>query len=57
VSGALSAPRGPGVLLRMLAAPGALAGFVVIVAIFAMAAFAPLLAPYDWNATSTCRCL
>jgi len=47
--------RGPGVLSRMLGSPGALIGCVVLVAILGMAAFAPLLAPYDWNATSQCR--
>ncbi len=46
---------GPGTLSRLLGAPGAIAGCVVIVAILGLAAFAPLLAPYDWNATSQCR--
>jgi len=31
------------------------AGCIVIAAILLLAAFAPLLAPYDWNATSQCR--
>jgi ABC-type dipeptide/oligopeptide/nickel transport system permease subunit len=48
-------PLGPGLLRRLLAAPGAAVGAVVIAAILLMAAFAPALAPYDWNATSTCR--
>jgi ABC-type dipeptide/oligopeptide/nickel transport system permease subunit len=43
------------VLSRTLGAPGAVAGAVVITAILLLAAFAPLLAPYDWNATSQCR--
>ena len=45
----------PGVLSRTLGAPGAVAGAVVITAILLLAVFAPLLAPYDWNATSQCR--
>ncbi len=40
---------------RVLAAPGALIGCVVIAAILGLAAFAPFIAPYDWNATSQCR--
>lgn len=54
---ALSAalPRGPNTLRRLLGAPGAVAGTIVIAAIVLLAAFAPLIAPYDWNATSQCR--
>ena len=40
---------------RLLGAPGAAAGSIVLMAILTMAAAAPLLAPYDWNATSQCR--
>jgi len=40
---------------RLLGAPGAAAGSTVLMAILTMAAAAPLLAPYDWNATSQCR--
>jgi ABC-type dipeptide/oligopeptide/nickel transport system permease subunit len=40
---------------RLLGAPGAAVGSIVLVAILALAALAPLLAPYDWNATSQCR--
>jgi peptide/nickel transport system permease protein len=47
--------RPPGFVSRLLGAPGALAGTVVLVAILALAVLAPLLAPYDWNATSQCR--
>ena len=47
--------RPPGFISRLLGAPGALAGTVVLVAIPALAVLAPLLAPYDWNATSQCR--
>ena len=47
--------RQPRTLARLLGAPGAMAGTVVLAVILAMAAFAPLLAPYDWNATSLCR--
>ena len=47
--------RGPGALSRLLGTPGAVAGCIVIAAILVLAAFAPLLAPYDWNATSQCR--
>ena len=41
--------RPPGFISRLLGAPGALAGTVVLVAILALAVLAPLLAPYDWN--------
>ena len=47
--------RGPRLLSRLLGAPGAVAGTIVIAAILALAAFAPYLAPFDWNATSQCR--
>ena len=47
--------RPPGFISRLLGAPCALAGTVVLVAILALAVLAPLLAPYDWNATSQCR--
>lgn len=40
---------------RLLGAPGAIAGTFVLVVILALALLAPLLAPYDWNATSQCR--
>jgi ABC-type dipeptide/oligopeptide/nickel transport system permease subunit len=39
----------------MFAAPGAVIGCIVIAIILGLAAFAPLLAPFDWNATSQCR--
>ncbi len=42
-------------LRRLAASPGAVAGMVVLALILAMAAIAPLVAPYDWNATSQCR--
>ena len=48
-------PRQPWLLSRLLGAPGAVAGTIVIAAILGLAAFAPYLAPYDWNATSQCR--
>jgi ABC-type dipeptide/oligopeptide/nickel transport system permease subunit len=48
-------PRGRSVISRLLGAPGALAGTVVLVAIVALAVLAPVVAPYDWNATSQCR--
>ena len=54
MSGAALA-RLPRILSRLLGAPGAVAGTVVITAILALAVFAPYLAPYDWNATSQCR--
>ena len=41
--------------VRLLGAPGAFAGCAVITLVLVLAAFAPLLAPYDWNATSQCR--
>ena len=42
-------------IARLLGAPGAAVGAVVLLAVLALAALAPLLAPYDWNATSICR--
>ncbi len=56
-SAALAAarPRGPGALARLFGAPGAVIGAIVIIAILLMAALGPLIAPYDWNATSQCR--
>lgn len=42
-------------LARLLGAPGAVAGSIVLIAILALALLAPVLAPYDWNATSQCR--
>jgi peptide/nickel transport system permease protein len=47
--------QGPGAISRLLGAPGARAGTIVLVAILTLAALAPELAPYDWNATSQCR--
>jgi peptide/nickel transport system permease protein len=47
--------RGPGAISRLLGAPGAQAGTIVLVAILTLAALAPEIAPYDWNATSQCR--
>jgi ABC-type dipeptide/oligopeptide/nickel transport system permease subunit len=44
-----------GLLRRMFVAPGAVIGCIVIAIILGLAAFAPLLAPFDWNATSQCR--
>jgi ABC-type dipeptide/oligopeptide/nickel transport system permease subunit len=40
---------------RLLGAPGAIAGSIVLVTILVLAAMAPLIAPYDWNAASQCR--
>ena len=40
---------------RLLGAPGAIAGACVLIAVLALALLAPVLAPYDWNATSQCR--
>ena len=48
-------PRQPSFFTRLLGAPGAVIGTVVIVVVLGLAAFAPYLAPYDWNATSQCR--
>jgi ABC-type dipeptide/oligopeptide/nickel transport system permease subunit len=47
--------RSPRVISRLLGAPGAQAGTIVLVAILTLAALAPEIAPYDWNATSQCR--
>ncbi len=47
--------RRPWLLSRLLGAPGALAGAVVIAVILGLAVLAPYLAPYDWNANSQCR--
>jgi peptide/nickel transport system permease protein len=48
-------PRGPAVISRLLGAPGALAGTATLSVVLILAVLAPLLAPYDWNATSQCR--
>lgn len=40
---------------KMLGAPGALVGCVVILAILILTVTAPFIVPYDWNATSQCR--
>ena len=42
-------------IARLLGAPGAVAGSLVLALILGLAMMAPLLAPYDWNATSQCR--
>jgi hypothetical protein len=42
-------------IARLLGAPGAVAGAIVLAAVLALAALAPLLAPYNWDATSQCR--
>jgi ABC-type dipeptide/oligopeptide/nickel transport system permease subunit len=47
--------RGPNAISRLLGAPGAQAGTIVLIAILTLAVLAPILAPYDWNATSQCR--
>jgi peptide/nickel transport system permease protein len=47
--------RGSGPIARLLGAPGAQAGTIVLAAILTLAALAPEIAPYDWNATSQCR--
>jgi peptide/nickel transport system permease protein len=47
--------RRPGAISRLFGAPGAQAGTIVLVAILTLAALAPEIAPYDWNATSQCR--
>jgi ABC-type dipeptide/oligopeptide/nickel transport system permease subunit len=47
--------HGPALIARLLGAPGAQAGTIVLVAILTLAALAPEIAPYDWNATSQCR--
>ena len=45
----------PARIFRLFGTPGAMAGACVLIAVLALAALAPLLAPYDWNATSQCR--
>jgi ABC-type dipeptide/oligopeptide/nickel transport system permease subunit len=47
--------RPPGVIARLLGAPGSIAGITVLTGVLALALLAPLLVPYDWNATSQCR--
>ena len=42
-------------LRRLAGSPGALLGMVVLAVILVLAVIAPLIAPYDWNATSQCR--
>ncbi len=39
----------------VLGSPGAAIGLLVLVLVIGGAAVAPLVAPYDWNATSVCR--
>jgi ABC-type dipeptide/oligopeptide/nickel transport system permease subunit len=55
MSGATLVVRPRGVLVGLLASPGAMVGSLVIVAILLLAALAPFIVPYDWNATSQCR--
>lgn len=43
------------VVRGLFAAPGAMVGSLVIVAILLLAVLAPFIVPYDWNATSQCR--
>ncbi len=40
---------------RLLGTPGAALGCTILAIILAAALLAPVLAPYDWNATSVCR--
>lgn len=47
--------RRPSVVRGLFAAPGAMVGSLVIVAILLLAVLAPFVVPYDWNATSQCR--
>jgi peptide/nickel transport system permease protein len=42
-------------IARLLGAPGAVAGAIVLAAVLILAALAPLLVPYNWDATSQCR--
>lgn len=42
-------------LRALLGAPAPLIGCVVLLVIVGLAIFAPLVAPYDWNATQQCR--
>ena len=52
---AAARPRGQSALARLFGAPGAVIGAIVIITILLMAALGPLIAPFDWNATSQCR--
>lgn len=45
----------PRTIARLLGAPGAVVGSIVLVSVILLAVAAPLLAPYDWDATGTCR--
>ena len=47
--------RRPWFISRLLGAPGAVAGAIVIAVILGLAVLAPYLAPYDWNANSQGR--
>jgi len=42
-------------IAKLLGAPGAVAGAIVLAAVLILAALAPLLVPYNWDATSQCR--
>jgi ABC-type dipeptide/oligopeptide/nickel transport system permease subunit len=55
MSSAIVVPRLRSALWGLFAAPGAVVGCVVIAAILLLAALAPFIVPYDWNATSQCR--
>lgn len=55
MSGSIVVPRPRSALRGLFAAPGAVVGCVVIAAILLLAALAPFIVPYDWNATSQCR--
>ncbi len=52
---ALAAPPRARLLSRLLGTPGAVAGCAILVIVLGAALLAPLVAPYDWNATSVCR--
>jgi peptide/nickel transport system permease protein len=55
VTRALATPGRQRAVARLLGAPGAVAGAVVLAVILTLAVLAPWIAPYDWDATSQCR--
>jgi len=54
MSAAVAAPREAPVLRRLLAAPGASIGAVVLVVLVGCALAAPLIVPFHWNETRVC---
>jgi ABC-type dipeptide/oligopeptide/nickel transport system permease subunit len=54
MSATVMAPREASRLRKMFGSPGAVAGMVVLLLMVVGAVFAPVLVPYDWDATRVC---